>query len=259
MKLNQRIVVKVGTNVLTTGDGNLDLETLGNLVDQIAALQKEGYQMLLVSSGAVGAGKSVFSFKDNGDKIASRQVYSSIGQILLIHEYYQRFREHHIFCSQVLATKEDFRGKTHYANMSHCIENLLSQGVIPVINENDVVAIDELMFTDNDELAGLMAQMVKADKLIILSNVEGIFTGSPDHPESKIIPIIQAQEISTISEYIQEQTSSGGRGGMVSKFNTAKKAIRKGIQVHIAHGKIPEILLKVLGGEEVGTRFEVRG
>ena len=134
MKLKQRIVVKVGTNVLTTGDGNLDLHTLGNLVDQIAALQNEGYQMLLVSSGAVGAGKSVFSFKDTGDKIASRQVYSSIGQILLIHEYYQRFRDHHIFCSQVLATKEDFRGKTHYANMSHCIDNLLSQGVVPVIN-----------------------------------------------------------------------------------------------------------------------------
>src|SRR5690606_22627772 len=140
-------------------------------------------------------------------------------------------REHHIFCSQVLATKEDFRGKTHYANMSHCIENLLSQGVIPVINENDVVAIDELMFTDNDELAGLMAQMVRADRLIILSNVKGIFNGAPDHPESKIISLIQAQEISSISEFIQEQTSSGGRGGMVSKFNTARKAIRKGIQV----------------------------
>ena len=111
------------------------------------------------------------------------------------------------------------------------------------------------MFTDNDELAGLMAQMVKADKLIILSNVEGIFTGAPDNPESKIIPIIQAQEIATISEYIQEQTSSGGRGGMVSKFSTARKAIRKGIQVHIAHGKIPDILLKVLRGEEERARF----
>ncbi len=258
MKDNQRIVVKVGTNVLTTAEGNLDLETLGNLVDQIAQLQGAGYQMLLVSSGAVGAGKSVFNFKDTGDKIASRQVYSSIGQILLIHEYYQRFREHHIFCSQVLATKEDFRGKTHYANMSHCIENLLSQGVVPVINENDVVAIDELMFTDNDELAGLMAQMVKADRLIILSNVKGIFNGAPDHPESKIISFIQAQEISSISEFIQEQTSSGGRGGMVSKFNTARKAIRKGIQVQIAHGKVPNILLRLLAGEEIGTTFVPR-
>lgn len=259
MGKKQRIVVKVGTNVLTTAAGDLDIETMGSLIDQIAHLQKGGYQMLLVSSGAVGAGKSVFNFTDNGDKVASRQVYSSIGQILLIHEYYLRFRAHQIFCSQVLATKEDFRGKTHFSNMSHCIENLLSQGVIPVINENDVVAIDELMFTDNDELAGLMAQMVKADKLIILSNVEGIFTGSPDHPESKIIPVIRADEITAISVYIQEQISSGGRGGMVSKFNTARKAIRKGIQVHISHGKTPGILMKLMAGEQMGTIFLPRG
>ncbi|MCL4154138.1 UNVERIFIED_CONTAM: hypothetical protein GTU68_005369, partial [Idotea baltica] len=167
----KRLVVKVGTNVLARPDGLLDITSISQLVDQIADLKTRGVDVILVSSGAVGAGRSMMDIPEGLNKVVRRQVLSSIGQVRLMEIYRQLFSNHQLFCAQVLATKEDFRDRQHYINMQNCFLALLRDRVVPVVNENDVVAITELMFTDNDELAGLVAAMTNADGLVILSSV----------------------------------------------------------------------------------------
>ena len=153
MNSYKKIVVKVGTNVLTRPDGYLDITAISHLVDQIATLKKEGVAVILVSSGAVGAGKSAIQLSNQLNKIVQRQVYSSIGQIRLMNTYTNLFGNHQIYCGQVLATKEDFRDRTHYLNMKTCFQALLRDNVIPIVNENDVISVSELMFTDNDAVS----------------------------------------------------------------------------------------------------------
>src|SRR5690606_22783277 len=162
-------VVKVGSNVLSKADGTPDLVQMKNLVRQIASLVRKGKKIILVSSGAVAFGRSSGTMIDIRDEIARRQVWASLGQIRMIREYQKYFEEENILCSQVLVTRDDFRSRRHYLNMRQCLKHLTSQGILPIINENDVVSITELMFTDNDELAGLVSAMVEADALIILT------------------------------------------------------------------------------------------
>src|ERR1700749_602844 len=147
-----RIVVKIGSNVLTQKDGLPDLNRIGHLVEQIAAIKKQGKEVILVSSGAVASGRSLISISEKYDAIAARQLLASIGQVKPINTYSHLFERFNILCSQVLVTKEDFRDRLHYLNMKTCLELLLQHEVIPIVNENDVGSVTELMFTDNDEL-----------------------------------------------------------------------------------------------------------
>lgn len=255
MSINyQRVVVKIGSNVITRTDGLPDTEHIQHLVNQIVQLKQQGIEVILVSSGAVAFGRSLIKISEKQDAIATRQLLAAIGQVKLINTYSDFFGKHQISCAQVLVTKEDFRDRTHYLNMKNCLQILLQNNVIPVVNENDVVSVTELMFTDNDELAGLIASMMNADALFILSNVDGIYNGDPKLPESKVIEKINNPLIA-LSDFISTKRSEFGRGGMLTKSNIAQKVANLGIHVHIVNGKKDEVLQKVIHNDLVHTHF----
>ena len=250
-----RIAVKVGSNVLARRDGTLDVTRMSALVDQIAELNKSGVEIILISSGAVASGRSEIHPQKKLDSVDQRQLFSAVGQAKLINRYYELFREHGIAVGQVLTTKENFSTRRHYLNQKNCMTVMLENGVIPIVNENDTISVSELMFTDNDELSGLIASMMDAQALIILSNIDGIYNGSPSDPTSAVIREIEHGK--DLSNYIQATKSSFGRGGMLTKTNIARKVADEGITVIIANGKKDNVLLDLLQhpDETVCTRF----
>ena len=183
-----RIVIKVGSNVLTRKDGHLDITRMSAIIDQIAWLKQQGHEVILVSSGAVACGRRELKVAHDLDTVEQRQLFSALGQVKLIGLYYDLFREHHMHIGQILTMKENFQPGEQFDNQKACMRVMLENGVLPIVNENDTVSVTELMFTDNDELSGLIAQMMHADMLILLSNIDGIFTGHPDAPGSRLIP-----------------------------------------------------------------------
>lgn len=251
----KRVTVKVGSNVLTRTDGTLDITRMSALTDQIAALRKRGIDVILVSSGAVAAGRSEVTATRRLDSVDQRQLFSAVGQAKLMNRYYELFREHGMTVGQVLTMKENFATRRLYLNQRNCMTVMLENGVIPIVNENDTVSVSELMFTDNDELSGLIASMMDADLLVILSNVDGLYDGNPDDPQSHVIPRIEPG--TDISTYVRSTHSSLGRGGMSSKTGIAAKVAEEGIEVVIANGKRDDILTDLLceGKEVTCTRF----
>ena len=242
-----RIAVKIGSNVLTRRDGTLDVTRMSALVDQVAELHKAGVEIILVSSGAVASGRSEIHPAKKLDSVDQRQLFSAVGQAKLINRYYELFREHGIPVGQVLTMKENFATRRHYLNQKNCMTVMLENGVIPIVNENDTISVSELMFTDNDELSGLIASMMDAQVLIILSNIDGIYNGSPADPASEVIRKIEHGK--DLSSYIQTSKSSFGRGGMLTKTNIARKVADEGITVIIANGKRDNILVDLLHQE----------
>ncbi|MDR1671871.1 MAG: glutamate 5-kinase [Bacteroidales bacterium] len=248
----KRITLKVGSNVLTLPDGHPNEAHIAKLVEQIVALRSNGTEVLLVSSGAIASGRKVISAPKCGDDAVScRQLWAAVGQVYLIRLYSELFARHHTVCSQVLATKEDFRDRRHFLNMRNCLEALLHNDVLPIINENDVVSVTELMFTDNDELSGLITDMTGSDALIILTNVDGIYDGHPSNPSSKVIPRIEPEQTG-VSRFIAPVKSNFGRGGMLTKFSIAKRVAASGTPVHIANGFTEHILQDIIG-QKSGT------
>ena len=239
------ITIKIGSNVLTTSDGMPNEKRILHLVNQMAYLRSKGVNILLVSSGAVASGRKIVPNLKRTDPVSSRQLWASIGQVRLIQLYTELFEKHGMLCSQVLVTKEDFRDRHHFLNIRNCLETLLEHNILPIINENDVVSVTELMFTDNDELAGLISSMMSTEAMIILSNVDGIYDGNPNSPESKVIPAID-QDYSSVAKFISTSKSNFGRGGMVTKFGMAKKVALSGIPVHLANGCRENILIDIL-------------
>lgn len=255
VEMYKRIIIKIGTNVLTGDNGLEDIERFRNITSQIAALKKKGIEVILVSSGAVAAGRSLVTPPENiRDAVSARQLLAAVGQVKLINTYVDMFAPFSIKCAQVLVTKEDFRDRKHYLNMRNCFSTLLQNNIIPVVNENDVISVTELMFTDNDELAGLIASMMDADALIILTNVDGLYDGNPADPASKVIQEISNLEIN-LSAFVSAGKSNFGRGGMITKSKMAIKLARTGITVHIANGKRDNILTDIIKGKSKGTKF----
>lgn len=252
----KRIAVKIGSNVLTRKDGTLDVTRMSALVDQVSVLYKQGVEIVLISSGAVASGRSEIKPDRKLDSVSARQLYSAVGQAKLINRYYELFRDHKISCGQVLTTKESFGTRMHYLNQKHCMEVMLDNKVIPIVNENDTISVTELMFTDNDELSGLIAAMMGMDALIILSNIDGIYNGNPTDPASTVIREIEGDK-QDISEYVQTSKSQFGRGGMLTKCSIAQKVADEGIAVIIANGKKDNILVDLLQKESttVCTHF----
>ena len=239
-----RIVIKIGSNVLTRKDGKLDVTRVSALVDQVAWMRQQGHEVILVSSGAVACGRNELKVDHTLDSVEQRQLFSALGQVKLIGLYYDLFREFHIHVGQVLTMKENFQPGEQYDNQRACMSVMLENGVLPIVNENDTVCVTELMFTDNDELSGLIAEMMQADTLILLSNIDGIFTCHPDDPQSQLIrEVAPGTDLST---YIKEEKSAFGRGGMFSKYNTARRVASEGIRVLIADGKRENILTDLL-------------
>lgn len=254
----KRITVKIGSNVLTRPDGTLDATRMSALVDQVAELHRQGIEVILVSSGAVASGRSELrcTHDHHIDAVSARQLFSAVGQVKLINRYYELFREYGIACGQVLTMKESFSTRRHYLNQKHCMTVMLENGVIPIVNENDTISVTELMFTDNDELSGMIATMMDAEALIILSNIDGIYDGAPTDATSHVITRIPANRRTDLSRYIQTGKSTFGRGGMLTKCNIARKVAQEGIEVIIANGKRDNILASVLTDETaLCTRF----
>jgi glutamate 5-kinase len=258
--MGKRIVVKIGSQVLCDPEGALNQQVLSGLVSQLASLHNDGWQVLLVSSGAVAAGSGLTSerLQRISDPVARKQVMAATGQVRLMETYRELFEQHGLPIAQVLATKSDFQTRRHYLNMRGCIEALLTTGIVPVINENDVVSVTELMFTDNDELAGLLAGMVNAELLCLLSTVPGVYDGDPDDAETQCIKRWD-DERHQIEDVVSRGTSALGRGGMHNKLAIARKVAKLGIEVVIADGTDAQIMGKILGDHKTGTRFPAIG
>lgn len=251
----KRLVIKIGSNVLAQNNDDLNIANIEQLTKQIAALNKSDYEIVLVSSGAVAAGRSLIKLPARTDVISKRQVLAAVGQVKLINIYADLFAKQGCLCAQVLVTKDDFRDREHYINMKNCISVLLQNNVMPVLNENDVISVTELMFTDNDELAGLVSSMVDADKLIILSNVKGIYNGPPGKAGSTVIPVIEFGD-TDFENYISSEKSNFGRGGMLTKCTMASKVASMGIPVQIADGNEANVLTAIVENKPVGTLFK---
>lgn len=252
----KRVAVKIGSNVLTRKEGTLDVTRMSALVDQMAELRKRGVEIVLVSSGAVASGRSELALDKKLDSVSARQLFSSVGQAKLINRYYEMFRDHGIPCGQILTTKESLSTRRSYLNQRNCMRVMLENGVLPIVNENDTISVTELMFTDNDELSGLVAAMMDVEALIILSNVDGIYNGNPaDEGTTVIREIANGKE--NLVDYIQTQRSTFGRGGMLTKCAIARKVADEGIPVLIANGKREHILVDLLyNPDTLCSRFQ---
>ena len=249
----QRVVIKVGTNVMTNKDNRIVKPVLDHLVQQIAEL----YERDIMSSGSVIAGMEVMGESQITDKATRRQVYSAIGQPRMMRHYYNIFQDYGMKCAQVLATKRDFNPGNHRDNMINCYEGLLAEGVVPIANEDDAVSLTNSMFSDNDELASLVAELTKADKLIILTDTDGLFTGHPDDKDTEVIQNVSVDQ--NVEKYIKtiDKGEAEGRGGMGSKLSIAKQTASKNIPTYIANGKRKRVILDIVEGKSVGTKITV--
>ncbi len=254
-----RLTIKVGSNVLTGLDGMLNVSRMESLAGQIADLRGQGHEVVLVSSGAVAAGRGMIEGYKSLNPVAQRQLLSSVGQVKLIDQYKQLFDSRGIKIGQLLLTKQDLGSRLHYLNMKNCVEVLWQNGVVPVVNENDAVSLTGLMFTDNDELSGLIASMMDCQRLIILSNIDGIFDGDPSDPSAKVIR--EVARGSSVSQYVRASKSDFGRGGMVTKCRIAQKTAQAGIDVFIANGGTEGVIAKLMADdpELPRTHFEAGG
>ena len=241
----KKVTIKIGSNVLTKSDGTLNVAQIAHLVDQIALLRKSGVEVVLVTSGAVAAGRAVLQPSKKTDTISKRQLWSALGQVKLISRYSDFFNEHKLVCAQVLATKESFSSRLHFLNMKNCFTTLLENEVVPIVNENDTISVTELMFTDNDELSGLIASIVDSEALILLTNVDGVYSDHPTNKNAKLIERIELNDSSS-EEGIYTERSDFGRGGMLTKHRIARKVASNGVGVHIANGMRRNVLVDLM-------------
>ena len=253
----KKITIKIGSNVLAKSDGTLNVSHIAHLVNQIAFLHKKGVEVVLVSSGAVAAGRAVLEPLKKTDAVSQRQLWAALGQVKLISRYSDFFNEHGLICAQVLTTKENFSDRVHYLNMKNCINTMLDNKVIPIVNENDTISVTELMFTDNDELSGLIAAMVNSEALVILTNVNGVYNQHPENHDAELISKVDLNE-PDIEKNVAKERSNFGRGGMITKLKIAKKVAGDGIAVHIANGSVENILIDLLDkGKELEHTYFV--
>ena len=251
----KRVVIKVGTNVMTNKDNRIVGPILQNLVRQIAYLYERDIITILVSSGSAIAGKEVIGDCMATDPTTRRQIFSSVGQPRMMRHYYSMFHDFGMRCAQVLATKRDFAPGKYRENMINCYEALLAEGIIPIANEDDAVSLTMSMFTDNDELASLVAELVNADVMIMLTDIDGLFTGNPEKEGTKLLKHVRVDE--DVEKYVQKSNKGEGegRGGMASKLKIAKATASRGITTYIANGKREDIVIDILEGKELGTKF----
>ncbi|MBF0286296.1 MAG: glutamate 5-kinase [SAR324 cluster bacterium] len=258
----QRIVIKVGTNVLQSENGKLDYNLIRDLAEQISNISEKGYQTVFVSSGAVGAGRELISFHEEKNQILQGQMMAAVGQVRLMQIYSDFFLEHQIVIAQVLVTRTDFGERVSYLNIRNTLDGLLDAGVVPIINENDVVATDELspQFGDNDKLAVFISALVGADALFFLTIAPGLLTGLQPHVSQKSQLIDTVTKLNDeILNYCEPSTSSGGKGGMASKVQAAGMAMSFGIDAYIVAGKMDNVVLRILEGDKLGTHFVAQG
>src|ERR1051325_181475 len=257
----RRVVVKLGSNLFFNEAGAIALGRIFSFIEDLAAARLAGRQMIVVSSGAVALGADALKMKSATASLAQKQALAAIGQSRLMNLYEQGFGKYSLTAAQVLLTEDDFSNRQRYLNLRHTLTTLLDMGVIPVINENDTVSTNELEITDrsrsfgdNDKLSALVMSKLEAAVLILLSDVDGLFTEDPrGNAQAELIP--QVQEITAEIEALAGRKSARGRGGMATKLQAAHVAMNSGGLAIIANGTKPHILNRVLAGEEEGTLF----
>jgi glutamate 5-kinase len=259
LKSVKRVVIKIGSRVLTDDEGGLDHAVIGRICGDIALLRERGKQVVVVSSGAIAAGRSELGLKVKPKTIPQKQAAAAIGQTRLMRAYEEALAPHGLKAAQLLLTSEDLGSRQRFLNARATIDTLLGYGIIPVINENDTVVVDEIKFGDNDNLSALVTNVAESDLLLILTDVEGLFNADPgQYPDARLIPLVQV-----ITRELERSAggsaSSVGTGGMVTKVAAAKKAGKNGVPTILVAGKRAGILSAAMRGEEVGTLFLPQG
>lgn len=258
LKAAKRIVVKVGTSTITYGNGKRNFSQIDRLARELSDLQNQGKEMILVTSGAVAVGVDRLGLAKKPDTIPGKQAAAAVGQGVLMHTYEKLFADYGQVVAQVLLTKTESLDRHRYTNSRNTFMELLRQRVIPIVNENDVVALDELKIGDNDNMSALVAGIVDADLVIILSDVDGLYTANPQtHPEAKLV-----HTVTEITPEIEESAGGAGTlrgtGGMATKIQAAKAATSSGISLVIASGTEKNAVPRIVAGEEIGTLFVSR-
>lgn len=256
LKENSIIVVKVGTSTITYSNGKLNLNYCDKLVRQLSDLRNQGKKVILVASGAIGAGLGKLNLQKKPELTTEKQALAAVGQGILIQHFEKLFAEYGHTIAQILLTRDDIANRKSYLYARQTIQTLLSYGVVPIINENDTVATDEIEFGDNDTLSALVASSIDADLLVLMTDIHGLYTKDPyKHPEeAEFIPEIKkiTPEVEALSEVSHDRR---GTGGMKSKIQAAKIATSSGVPMVIVHGKDPALLQDIINDEEVGTLF----
>lgn len=248
----KRVVVKIGTRSLTGENSKLDPKKVKRFVNGIVALRKRGKEVMVVTSGAIGAGMGCLGRTKRPKKLAELQAIAAVGQVDLMEIYEKSFKAKKQHISQMLLSSEDFTDSTRYQNFKNTLSVLLRWGVVPIINENDTVAVDEIRLGDNDILSAYVAKGARADLLVILTEVEGLFDGEPGAQGSPLIPLVK--RVTPKIERVALKTS-GGFGGMYTKVQAARIASEAGVAVVIANGAKQNVLKQIIGEKEVGTLF----
>ncbi len=252
----QRIVVKLGTSTLTAGTKQLNRQRILEVVQQVAKLQQAGHEMVVVSSGAMAAGRERMGYPEMARSVPAKQMLSAIGQGRLMHIYSQLFDLFEIVVGQVLLTRDDLGDRARYLNIRDTLTTLLEHRIIPVINENDTTATYEIRVGDNDNLSAMVANLLEADLLIILTDMHGLYTADPrSNPDAQLIPSVEQIDEATYALAGGAGTSVG-TGGMITKIQAAHLASRSGVVTVIANGNEHDVLARVVNGENLGTRFQ---
>ena len=253
-KTQEKIVIKIGTTTLSANSG-INTKIVEKLSLIILKLKESGHKVILVTSGAVALGVKELKLLKKPKTVSGKQVAASIGQVKLMETYERYFSKHKITIAQILLTRDGFEQKEVYTNARETLNSLLSKNVVPIINENDAVASEEIKFGDNDMLSALVSKLISGDRLIILTDEEGLYNSNPKiNKNAKLIPVVKK-----ITKQIEKMTFGKGSefssGGMRSKLQAAKLATSCGIRTHIIYGKTPEKILDILNGKNVGTTF----
>lgn len=250
-----RIVVKVGTSTLAHSTGNINIRHVEELCKVLADLKNAGNEIILVSSGAIGMGIGKLSLKEKPSDMPTKQAAAAVGQCELMYAYDKLFSEYNHTVAQILLTGLDLEDPTRYRNIKNTMTRLLELNVLPIINENDTVNTDEISVGDNDTLGAIVAVSMHADLLVLLSDIDGLYTADPHKdPDAKLLSEIK--EITPEIEALGGKSRSGlGTGGMATKLSAAKRCIERGTDVVIANGSVPAVLYDIVEGKSVGTRF----
>jgi len=252
------LVIKIGTNVLSRADDSLDIERVCALAEQIHRVRQAGKQVVVVSSGAVGAGLGLVQLTRRPDDLPHLQAVAAVGQAHLIRHYDDCLRRHGYHAAQLLLTTDDFKQRRRYLNVRNTLSTLFEYGAVPIINENDTVSVEEIRFGDNDHLAAMVTNLMTAPLLVILSAVDGLYDGDPTDQNSRPIPLVRLWDDSLL-DMVTDDVSSRGTGGMRSKLEAIRTVTAVGENVIIANGTRPNVLDEILAGNEVGTLFLAQG
>lgn len=253
----QTIVIKIGTSSLTQPTGEIAIATIASLVETLSYLRSQGHHIVLVSSGAVGVGCARLNLAERPRKMALKQAVAAVGQGRLMRIYDDLFSTLQQAIAQVLLTRRELMERNTYVNASNTFRELLGLGVIPIVNENDTIAVDELKFGDNDTLSALVASLVQADWLFLLTDVDRLYSADPKTvPNAQPIKLVSSNEFDRLQVDAGSSSSQWGTGGMATKLSAARIATSTGVRTVITQGKQPQNILKILQGEDLGTQFE---